>query len=463
VQVCVKRRSLWLGAVLSLALSSSAAGQQTSQGEEVSPRITRLERWLSAIASHRPGAVDDSVWLINSWNQEQLRLVWVEVSSIVSLVREPDVQLFYVSEPQTRPTGPTRPASPVATNRSTQVLYTVGELQRLRAIAKTVSPTGKAGPENDILKRGAMLHADIAIMTPVDSRGGASDIRPGPGGLVLFMNDGQQLGLQEVVSHWNMGRRLLDRVRPVDTKNGMKTVPNPAGDEDVRRWYVGGCAYMTRVRNIELSHFTRALELFPNDPDVLFFAASAHEAFAGVRTQAVMRSIKAPRDVSFGVRDEDAELRLAEQLYKHAIERNPNYLEARIRLGRVLGLRGRHKEAVDQLRQGQTATEPVLQFYAHLFLGGELEALGNGAEARQSYERAAALAPTAQSPLLGLSRLAEQAGDRVAARELIARVLNLPPIEPERADPWWVYEVVQARAVDGLLADVRQRISRLPE
>jgi tetratricopeptide (TPR) repeat protein len=167
--------------------------------------------------------------------------------------------------------------------------------------------------------------------------------------------------------------------------------------------------------------------------------------------------------VSFGVQGEDAELRRAEQLYKRAIERNPNYLEARIRLGRVLGLRGRHKEAVDQLRQGQGATEPVLQFYAHLFLGSEFEALSNGAEARQSYERAAALAPTAQSPLLGLSRLAEQAGDRVAARELIARVLKLPPIEPERADPWWVYEVVQARAVDGLLADVRQRIARLPE
>lgn len=459
----MKRHSLWLGAVLSLALSSSAAGQQTSQGEEVSPRITRLERWLSAIASHRPGAVDDSVRLINSWNQEQLRLVWVDVSSIVSLVREPDIQLFYVSEPQTRSTGLTRPVSPLATNRSTQVLYTVGELRRLRAIAKTVSPTSKAGPENDILKRGAMLHADIAIMTPVGSRGAGSDVRPGPGGLTVFMNDGQQTGLQGLVNHWNMGRRLLDRVRPVDTKDGLKTVPNPARDEDVRRWYVVGCAYMTRVRNIEASHFTRALELFPNDPEVLFFAASAHEAFAGVRTQAVMRSVKVPRDVSFGVQDEDAELRLAEQLYKRTIERNPNHLEARIRLGRVLGLRGRHKEAVEQLRQGQVATEPVLQYYAHLFLGGEFEALGNGAEARQSYERAAALAPTAQSPLLGLSRLAEQAGDRVAARELIARVLKLPPIEPERADPWWVYEVVQARAVDGLLADVRQRIARLPE
>ncbi len=81
------------------------------------------------------------------------------------------------------------------------------------------------------------------------------------------------------------------------------------------------------------------------------------------------------------------------------------------------------------------ATEPVLQFHAISSSAASSRRSSNGAEARQSYERAAALAPTAQSPLFGLSRLAEQAGDRAAARELIARVLKLSPIEPERADP----------------------------
>jgi len=463
--VSVKRNSVLLAGGLVLVLASSAAAQTFSQSDEVTPRISRFERWLSAIASHQPGAVDEYVRLVNTWNQEQLRQIWMDVSTIVSLVREPDISLFYVNE-QSGSGGPGqqgRQVSPLATTRSTQVLYTVGELRRLRALAKQVSPTGRPGPENDILKRGAMLHADIAILTPVGSRGAGSDVRPGPGGLTLFMNDGQQTGLQGLVSHWNMGRRLLDRVRPVDTRNTLTTLPNPAGDEDVRRWYVVGCAYMTRVRNIELVHFTRALELFSNDPEVLFFAASAHEAFAGARTQSVMRSIKVPRDVSFGVQDEDAELRLAEQLYKRAIERNPNHLEARIRLGRVLGLRGRHKEAVDVLRQGQVATEPVLQYYAHLFLGSEFESLGNGAEARQSYERAAALAPAAQSPLFGLSRLADQAGDREGARELIARVFMLPADDVDRVDPWWVYEIVQARGVDGLLDDLHERIATLPK
>jgi tetratricopeptide (TPR) repeat protein len=165
--------------------------------------------------------------------------------------------------------------------------------------------------------------------------------------------------------------------------------------------------------------------------------------------------------VAFDVKEEGSELRLAEQLYKRALERNPRLVEARIRLGRVLGRRGRHEEAIDQLRQGRAAEAPVLQFYAHLFLADEFEALGKDDEARQSYEQAAALAPTAQSALFGLSRIAEKAGDRAAARELIARVVKLPPSEEARPDPWWVYEIVQARGVDGLLADLRQRIASL--
>ena len=456
---CVKRNNVLLVILFALAIAPSAAAQSQLQDDEVPPRIARLERWLSAIAAHQPGALDEHVRLVNTWTQEELRLIWVDVATLVSLVREPGVSLFYVSE-QRRASGSTRQVNPLATARSTQVLYTIGELRRLRAIAKQVSPLGTSGPENDLLKRGALLHADIEILTPRQTRPRASGVRPGPSGSTVFMNDGQQLGLADTLSHWNMGRRLLDRVRPVDSKK-LKTVPDPGADEIVRRWYVAGGAFMLRTRFIELDHFSRALELFPDDPEVLFFVASVHEYFAGARIQSVMRSVKAPREVAFDVREADAELRLAEQLYTRALERNPGLLEARIRLGRVLGSRGRHEEAVAQLRQGQLAEEPLLQFYTHLFLAGQLEALGNGAEARQSYERAAALAPMAQSPLIGLSRLADQAGDRAAAREAIARVLKLPHNELERLDPWWVYEIVPARGVDGLLADVRQRIATL--
>jgi tetratricopeptide (TPR) repeat protein len=433
--------------VMAVLLNGRGASAQSSRPDESSPRITVLEAWLSAVDRHRPGAFDLSVGLVSGLNQEQLRLIWIDVRAIVSLVRVPDVSLFYITEDSGASTP--RPAG-----GSRRVLYTGGELRHLRQLVKTVSSDGRPGPENDILKRGALLHADIAVgIKP----GTGLPNRPGPGGLTLFMNDGQQLGLQNTISHWDMGRRLLDAVRPVDSKSRLQTRPDPAVDDFVRRWYIAGAAYMTRIRNIELAHFTRGLQLFPDDPDLLFFAASAHESFAGVRTQSVMRSLKARRDVTFGVKDEGAELRQAEQLYKRALERNPQLVEARIRLGRVLGLRGRHEEAIEQLKQGFSATEPLLQYYAHLFVAGEFEALGNGAEARRSYEQAAAIEPLAQSPLFGLSRLADQAGDRAAAREAIARVLKLSPNDYERTDPWWVYDVAQSRDVDLLLADIRRR------
>jgi tetratricopeptide (TPR) repeat protein len=446
-------------------LLNGGASAQSSRPDESSPRITRLEAWLLAVEQHRPGAIDYSVRLVAGWNQEQLRLIWIDARTIVSLVRVPDVALFSIP-PESGASSPGeqgQQVSSLARTGSRQVLYTSGELRHLRQLAKIVSSDGTPGPENDLLKRGALLHADVAVAgakaqsSPLLSIDTGLLDRPGPGGLTLFMNDGQRLGLQSTVSHWNMGRRLLDAVRPLDSKSSLQTRPDPAADDFVRRWYIAGAAYMTRIRNIELAHFTRGLQLFPDDPDLLFFAASAHESFAGVRTQAVMRSLKTRRGVSFGVNDEGAELRQAEQLYKRALERNPQLVEARIRLGRVLGLRGHHDQATEQLKQGLTTSEPLLQYYANLFLGAEFEALRNDAEARRSYERAAAIEPRAQSPLLGLSRLADQAGDRAAAREALARVLKLPPNDYERTDPWWVYEVAQSRDVDRLLADIRQR------
>ena len=35
--------------------------------------------------------------------------------------------------------------------------------------------------------------------------------------------------------------------------------------------------------------------------------------------------------------------------------------------------------------------------------------------------------------------------------------------DEERVDPWWVYEIVQARGVDGLLDDLHERIATLPK
>jgi len=76
--------------------------------------------------------------------------------------------------------------------------------------------------------------------------------------------------------------------------------------------------------------------------------------------------------------------------------------------------------------------------------------------ARDAYERAAALYPMAQSPLLALSELARRQGNRPAALRALQRVFDLPSTEPERSDPWWRYHVEQARNVDELLEELRR-------
>jgi hypothetical protein len=73
-------------------------------------------------------------------------------------------------------------------------------------------------------------------------------------------------------------------------------------------------------------------------------------------------------------------------------------------------------------------------------------------------ERAASLYPTAQSPWLALSELARRRGDRPGALRAIDRLFALPADAEERHDPWWTYQIAQARTADRLLDGVRRAV-----
>jgi hypothetical protein len=141
-------------------------------------------------------------------------------------------------------------------------------------------------------------------------------------------------------------------------------------------------------------------------------------------------------------------------LFRRALAASPTHTEARIRLGRVLGQRGRHEEAVRELRQALVGTkEELLQYFGHLFLGAAWHALSSADDARQAYERAAALYPRAQSPRIGLSVLAAASGDRQTAREVLQVTLVRDDVSRED-DPWWSYSTSQARIGDQLLSQL---------
>ncbi len=137
----------------------------------------------------------------------------------------------------------------------------------------------------------------------------------------------------------------------------------------------------------------------------------------------------------------------------------PSWPEARLRLGRVLGLLGRHTEAVATLgRALDETTDRTLVYWGSLFLGAEQQSLGRNAEARASFSRARTLWPDAQAPYLALSLLARQSGDRAQAAAELRAVLTLPLGEVSRYDPMWDYHASRTSEADILFTELRRQL-----
>jgi tetratricopeptide (TPR) repeat protein len=448
-------------AVLLVVVTDGAALAQNRD-----PRLDRVQQWLKAVMRHEAGTVDDEASLVGSWGNNAVRTLWVDTNILVQLTRNPKGVAFSV-----RGEGEVR-AQPIR--------YTSVQLRRMKVLACAAggrigdveAVCGDAadeldpdlmrlavlsraarlhGDDNFILRRGALLHADIAmLMAPAAEPIGTSR-GPGPGRIRLYISDGLGVDLGLVATHWEIARMLLDDVRPTGANR-----PAPGRDEMVRQWYRATAAWMQRRESHDTVHLDRARAIFPADPDILFLSGCQRETYAAPHIQSAVRSAVLPSGFSIDVGSPRTELRQAESFFRRALALKPDVSETRLRLGRVLALLGRHADAANELRQAIASTDdPLLVYYGDLFLGAEEEALGQYDAGRDAYERAAALYPTAQSPLLGLSELARRQGDRPAALRALQRVFDLPSTRPERIDPWWSYHVAQARNADELLEDLR--------
>jgi tetratricopeptide (TPR) repeat protein len=423
----------------------------TAGGQDRTPdRVDRLRQWLEAIEQHELGEVDEPLQRVASWDRNTLWLVWMDVGTIVSLVREPNILVFSTPREPEPFSGVFQPPQPV--RQPMRVIpYGREDIRRLQAIAKDVM---NRGGENRILKRGAVLHADLAMVgsESVDSNPAR---RPRSSTILLLIADGQQTGVDDANVQWEMGRRLLDKVRPKGTR---KLGADPGADETVRRWYLATNGYMQASEQMDAWHVDRSVQLFPRDSETLFLAACAREWFSGPQAQNTLLSTSLSRDLFPLVGTEEEELRKAERLFRESLEREPRRSEARIRLGRVLGRRGRHEDAIAELRRATKETQNrLLLYYGNMFLGAEADALGLGDEARQAYTRAADLYPRAQSPRLALSTLAMSQGDRAGALSTIQPVLSRD--EPQLADdPWWSYYTSQTRNLEGVVTALYEHV-----
>jgi tetratricopeptide (TPR) repeat protein len=309
---------------------------------------------------------------------------------------------------------------------------------------------------NALLIRAAMLHADVAIV----HRGERGYSLPQAGVRSMLVGDGNEVGQMGGTIHWGVGRRALELVQPA-----------PARDDRVKHWYQATAAYLQQWNEYsELGvHLLRARALFPNDAVLLLYAGTMHEAFAEGRIQNALpqnlvRILTRPNPATpqsvTPVGPAEEELDRAEDYFRRALARDPSLTEARIRLGHVLHRRARQPNAIAELERAlRDKPRMVLRFYAHLLIGRAQVARGRPDLARTAFEEAAGLYPNAQSPRLGLSQLARDAGDRAGSvRELM--ILTQPPDAPERQDPWWIFNWTHAPDADELFALLRQTLIR---
>jgi len=206
----------------------------------------------------------------------------------------------------------------------------------------------------------------------------------------------------------------------------------------------------------------KALEYFPDDPELHTALGSMIQTVASLRTYALPPgSPEVIASNSHGYSSErggyggvlpDATLTAAEAHYEQALVFDPGFHEARLRLGHVRLLNGRTEEALRDLERVATeSSQPRQRYLARLFAGYARQRLGDVAGAVAAYRACVAQGPRAQTALLALGRSLQQLGDKPGAQEAFASASA--PGAP--FDPWWSYGAGQPERFDALVAQLR--------
>jgi tetratricopeptide (TPR) repeat protein len=389
------------------AESASGAVQASSVAHQAAERSDLV--WSAAVERHEIGQMDAPAKLLAAWSKDQLEEVGASVLAGLDA-----------------------------------------------ALAKAIPGSEDARRLHRLINRGVLLHTDIALSLQGKGPAGLSN--------VLLLADGRKQGLGNSL-HVEFAAALL------------KLDASRRGKETARAWYGALSAYLLHAGRLgdvamvltlwrEAALGERAVDpsAFPEDEDFLFDYGCLHEGLMAPGARVVLgdqfeRPSSATgeysglersgsgwtrRTTTFRTRSEEFAVH-AEQAfraYRKVVEMNPRAGEARVRLGHAECVRGNCGSGMRNLRAGAELAggDPVVSYYAAMFLGQAEEARGRYEEARKDYERAAGLFPLAQSPLLALGALGDRSGDRQAAGRHARRLWALPADGKHRYDPWWDYD-----------------------
>jgi len=317
-----------------------------------------------------------------------------------------------------------------------------------RSVLDSVLPALARQPPDEQLRlvgRALILHTDIAMLNRTAmgyTLPAASELRP-------IVQDGQVVGHLSGTFHWEFARRLLERLPRQADRLRLGRPYYRATAAVLQRW-----GEYPELEN----HLAAGLRLIEDDAVLLMYDGALRQAYGGARAQRFFDEQRreafpppspgASRNATTlakyvpppdALPSASAARDRAQRLLRRALEVDPTLVEARIRLAHVLSDSRRHDEAAMELALARAnPLPPLLDYYASLLSGREARTRGSLDEARQAYERAAALYPGAPAPHYGLSDLALIRGDREEALDHLLRAGANP--RDEQAEPWWWIE-----------------------
>ena len=386
-----------------------------------------IQKWANAVETHVAGRPDAAVAMVCGMSYRDR----ADMNA--------GINLFFMALPEGN--------SPLKGSRA------------FRAVVAVAHAAGQPLPAR-FLKRAGILHTDAAIFRALFPRlpdPTAPNIypnnSPGPGPRLpsppllshkrlVLDQDAEIVGSTIADWNWPFARDLLDRLISRSEQER---------DPFLGAWYHAVAAYML-VKGLygdADDHLNHAAEILPNDARVVFDRASLAEILGLPKFQVPLIGNHAWSDVH--IAPAFVTTAEADRVYRRALNLDPTLVEARVRLARLLDLRGAHAEALLELRIALDASPPrIVAFYAHLFAARASLHAGSVPDASNHYRDALSLYPNAQSALLGVSETALLAGDVTGA---IAPVERLGATSaPLDADPWWQYGLAAGRDVNELMA-----------
>jgi tetratricopeptide (TPR) repeat protein len=235
--------------------------------------------------------------------------------------------------------------------------------------------------------------------------------------------------------HFDFGTRVLAALTPPPSQRTPQLVNEIQQFQET--WFgVAGSAFMAVNEGLQArSWIRRGLRVAPKSPVLSTLEGEALELEAGVYLP-----IRA-RAVNMTATRRDAERRrllvAAADAYRAAVELDPKYALAQVRLGRLLHVMNDTSQATTLLERGLAiATEPAHQYLGSLFLGLIKQEQDDLAGARVLYQRALEIVPRSQTATVALAYLETLSG-RPDQAQALARSFAAETSDDRN---WWAYK-----------------------